>query len=139
MTTVSYRAVDAAGNEESAKEHVVRLDRTAPDLSGLPSDCRISPPSHAMVQVAVVGAADGLSGVSTLEVAAESSEPQNPNDPDVVVTPDGNGGYTVALRAERRGNGHGRTYTITAAATDNAGNTQTATATCLVPHDQGTN
>jgi hypothetical protein len=45
----------------------------------------------------------------------------------------------VYLRAERRGNEPHRVYTITATATDRAGNARTATATCVVPHDQGKN
>jgi len=43
----------------------------------------------------------------------------------------------VSLRAERAGNGNGRTYTISATATDAAGNTASATGTCVVPHDRG--
>jgi hypothetical protein len=43
----------------------------------------------------------------------------------------------VELRSERLGNGQGRVYTLTATATDLAGNVATATATCKVAHDQG--
>ena len=53
------------------------------------------------------------------------------------MAPDGAGGFVVYLRAERRGNGPDRVYTITATATDRADNARTATATCVVPHDQG--
>ena len=35
------------------------------------------------------------------------------------------------------GNGPGRVYTLSATATDLAGNATTAVATCTVPHDQG--
>jgi len=41
------------------------------------------------------------------------------------------------LRADRKGGGSGRTYTITYEATDTAGNKATATTTVVVPHDQG--
>jgi hypothetical protein len=141
VTTVAYSATDAAGNAGAPQEATVRLDFTAPEATGLPADCVIWPPNHKMVQVAVVGATDALSGVPDggLAVSASSSDPQHPNRPDVAVTPDGNGGFAVALRAERRGNSDGRTYTITATATDRAGNTSTASATCVVPHDQGAN
>ena len=111
ITAVTHSATDAAGNAEAPQEAVVSLDFTDPEATGLPGDCVIWPPNHEMVQVAVVGAADALSGVPDggLSVSAASSDPQNPNEPDVAVTPDGNGGFAVALRAERRGNGHGRT------------------------------
>ena len=142
ITTVSYFATDAAGNDEGEKELNVRLDGTRPDIAGLPvSGCSLWPPNHKMRQVAVVTASDALSGVAEggLQVTATSSEPSNPNDPDVLVTPDGAGGFVVYLRAERLGNGSGRVYTITATATDRADNVRTATATCIVPHDQGQN
>ena len=92
-----------------------------------------------MRPVAVVTASDALSGVApgALQVTATSSSPSSPDD--VLVTPDGAGGFVVYLRAERRGNGGDRVYTITATATDRAGNARTATATCVVPHDQGKN
>jgi hypothetical protein len=46
-------------------------------------------------------------------------------------------GGTVQVRAERVGSGGGRVYTITATASDLAGNIATQTATCKVPHDRG--
>jgi hypothetical protein len=137
VTTVTYFATDAAGNQEAAKTHTVRLDGSAPVIHGLPtSGCSLWPPDHKMRQVAVVSAADALSGVASLRVTATSNEPSDPNDPDVVVIPDGSGGFVVELRAERLGSGSGRLYTLTATATDLADNVRTLTATCAVPHDQ---
>jgi hypothetical protein len=137
LTTVTYSATDAAGNDEAANEATVRLDFTAPDINGLPADCSLWPPNHEMRQVAVMTASDALSGVApgALQVTAASSSPSTPDD--VLVAPDGAGGFVVYLRAERRGNGPDRAYTITATATDRAGNARTVTATCVVPHDQG--
>ena len=137
VTTVTYFATDAAGNEEAAKTHTVRLDGSAPVIKGLPtSGCSLWPPNHELRQVAVVSAADALSGVASLKVTATSNEPSDPSDPDVVVTPDGSGGFMVELRAERLGAGSGRLYTLTATATDLADNVRTVTATCDVPHDR---
>jgi hypothetical protein len=137
VTTVTYFATDAAGNEEAAKTHTVRLDGSAPVINGLPtSGCSLWPPNHEMGQVAAVSAADALSGVASLQVTATSNEPSDPSDPDVVVTPDGSGGFMVGLRAERQGSGSGRLYTLTATATDLADNVQTVTATCAVAHDR---
>jgi hypothetical protein len=77
-----------------------------------------------------------VSGIASLQVTATSSEPSDPHEPDVVVTPDGSGGFVVELRAERLGTGPGRLYTVTATATDLAGNVSTMTGTCVVAHDQ---
>lgn len=141
ITTVTYSATDAAGNREDDHHHTVRIDRTRPEINGLPAsgECVLWPPNHEMRQVAVVTASDALSGVAAgaLQVTATSSSPSSPDD--VLVTPDGAGGFAVYLRAERKGNGGDRLYTITATATDRADNTRTATVTCVVPHDQGKN
>ena len=140
ITTLTYFATDAAGNDEVAKTLTVRLDGSAPVVDGLPGGgCTLWPPNHKMRRVAVVSAADALSGVApgSLQVTATSDEPSDPNDPDVLVTPDGSGGFVVELRAERGGSGPGRLYTMTATAKDLAGNVRTVTATCTVPHDQG--
>jgi hypothetical protein len=139
ITTVTYFATDAAGNEEAANTLRVRLDRTAPVISGLPaSGCTLWPPDDQMHQVGVVSAVDALSGVApgSLQVAVTSSEPSDPGNPDALVTSDGSGGFVVALRAERLGSGPGRLYTITTTARDRADNVQTATTTCFVPHDR---
>jgi hypothetical protein len=140
ITTLTYFATDAAGNDEAAKELSVRLDGTKPEVNGMPAaGCSLWPPNHEMRQAAVVTASDALSGVApgALQVTATSSDPSSPDD--VLVTPDGAGGFVVYLRAERRGNGPDRIYTISATATDRADNTRTVTVTCVVPHDQGKN
>jgi hypothetical protein len=137
VTSVSYFATDAAGNDESTKTLTVRLDSAPPAVNGLPSsDCSLWPPNHELKQVAVVSTEDLLSGIASLHVTATSSEPPDLNDPDVVVTSNGSGGFTVELRAERLDDGPGRTYTVTATAIDLADNVRTMTATCGVPHDQ---
>lgn len=141
ITTVTYSATDAAGNREDDRELPVRLDRTAPAIAGLPAagECILWPPNHELRLAAVVSASDAQSGVGDggLQVSAASSAPSSPDD--TLVEPDGAGGFNVYLRAERRGNGDGRTYTIEATATDRAGNSATASTTCVVPHDQGSN
>jgi hypothetical protein len=138
VTSVRYFATDAAGNDETANTRLVRIDAAAPSITGLPgADCTIWPVNHELRDIALVGAEDLVSGVGSLQVTATSNEPSDPSNPDVVVTPDGAGAFVVRLRAERMGNRAGRIYTITAAATDLAGNVRTMTTKCLVPHDQG--
>ena len=45
--------------------------------------------------------------------------------------------HKVSLRASRLGSGTGRIYTVTATATDVAGNSTTSSASCVVPLSQG--
>jgi len=138
-TTLTYFAVDRAGNQEAPKTVTVRIDRTRPVIAGLPAaGCTLWPPDHRLVTVASVTASDPGSGLApgSLVVTGVSSEPENglgdgDTAPDVVIA-----GGTVQLRAERAGTGTGRVYTLTATATDVAGNLATATATCRVPHDR---
>ena len=92
-----------------------------------------------MVQVATVTASDVQSGLAagSFSVTGTSNEPSDPNEVDIVIAPNGSGGFTVQLRAERLGTGTGRIYTLTAKATDNSGNVTSTTSTCIVPHDKG--
>lgn len=140
VTTITFFATDVAGNVEAAQTLTVRIDKTRPVISGMPPSCSLWPPNHQLVTVATVTAADSLSGIAanSLQVQGTSSEGANdPHSPDVVVTPDGSGGFVVQLRAERTGNGGDRVYSLTASVADRAGNTATATASCIVPHDKG--
>jgi len=141
MTTLTYFGTDNAGNAEQSKALTVQIDKTPPVVSGMPaSGCALWPPNGRMVQVATVTAADALSGVApgSFQVTGSSSEPSDPSKPDVVLTPNGSGGYVIQLRARRLGSGTGRIYTLNATATDLAGNTITSTATCSVPRDAST-
>jgi hypothetical protein len=138
-TTLTYFAIDQAGNIESNKTLNVKLDKTPPTISGLPqSPCTIWPPNKKFVQVADVTVFDGLSGLAagSFKVGASSSEPQAPNAPDILINSVATG-FSVQLRADRLGTGPGRTYVLTATATDLADNMTTLKAICVVPHDQG--
>ena len=146
-TTLTCTATNFAGLSNSVQV-TIKIDRTPPVISGMPAaSCSLWPPDHKLVQVAFVTASDTLSGLdkNLFKVTGTSNEAPNPGEQDVVITPLGftgpttNGapGYIVQLRADRSGNGNGRIYTITATATDLAGNSSAATATCVVPHDQG--
>jgi 6-phosphogluconolactonase (cycloisomerase 2 family) len=108
-----------------------------PVISGMPAgSCTLWPPNGQFIQVATVTAMSSLSQIQSFTVTGVSSEPSDSNDPDVVITGDGVGPRTILLRAARLGNGTGRIYTLTATATDIAGNTTSSTEMCTVPHDQ---
>jgi hypothetical protein len=110
-------------------------------ISGMPSPgCSLWPPNHKLVQVATVTAGDAVGGVlpGSFAVTGVSNEPSNdPSDREIVITPNGSGGYVVQLEADRLGTGKGRIYTLTATAKNSVGATTTTVATCVVPHDQG--
>lgn len=134
--TLTCSATNGAGLSASVPV-TIKIDRTPPVISGMPAGCTLWPPNYKMVQVATVTAGDALSGMATFNVSGVSNEPPAPGEVDVVIAGTGLQPRSVQLRAERSGSGNGRTYTLTAVASDLAGNTGTATATCTVPHDQG--
>jgi len=139
-TTLTYLGVDNAGNSEAPKKLTRLIDKTPPVISGMPTaGCSLWPPNHKLVQVAVVTAADGLSGLApgSFQVMGTSNEPNSDSkNPQIVITPNGSGGFVIQLEADRLGTGSGRVYTLTAVADDLAGNTATMTAICTVPHEQ---
>jgi hypothetical protein len=127
--SIRYFAVDLLGNREPEKTLQVRVDRTAPAVSGLPSEpCLIWPPNERMVTIALIEATDALSGTAGLTVQATADEP---SDGDIVID-----GATVQVRAVRDDTGDGRIYTVVATATDIAGNVTSREGTCTVPHDR---
>ena len=100
------------------------------------------PPNHKMVKVATVSASDNQDGSVTPVVTVSSDEPEDGTGdgdtaPDTEVVDNGDGTFDVFVRAERAGGGDGRTYTITATATDSCDNVTTETAEVFVPHDKG--
>ena len=139
LTTINYRASDVAGNTEPSQSLTIQIDKTSPVISGMPAaGCQLWPPNHKLVKVGDVTAADALSGVDagSLTVNGQSNEPFDVDGPAIVVKPDGGDGLVVELQADRLGNGDSRIYTLTAAASDLAGNAATVKAACRVPHDQ---
>jgi len=137
-TTVIYSAIDNAGNRESTRTLRIKLDKTPPVIAGLPSlGCSLWPPRHKLVQVATVAASDALSGLASFNVTGTSNESPQPGESDIVITGSALQPRVVELRSERLGVGPGRMYILTATASDLAGNTNTATGVCIVPHDQG--
>jgi hypothetical protein len=137
QTTVTYFARDNAGNAEQPKTLTVKLDLTPPVVRCSATPDLLWPPNHTLVDVTVaVVVQDAVSGDAGLELTAvASSEPQGA-DADIlgfaVGTPDTDG----RLRAERRGDGPGRTYSLTYRGFDQAGNADLCAARVRVPHDR---
>ncbi|MBI2129181.1 hypothetical protein HYU07_02985 [Candidatus Woesearchaeota archaeon] len=128
---LKYYSVDNAGNKEEAKETIIKIDKTPPELSLALNPNQIWPPDHKEVSVKVNGyAVDSLSGVkiNSFKLIDEYNEVKNTV----------NGFNTsIKLIAWRDGNDNdGRNYTITVESADNAGNNAITSAAVLVPHDQ---
>lgn len=128
--TVTYYAVDHAGNVESARTVTAKIDKTPPEVSLSPSLNIIWPPNHKLVDVVINGSAsDALSGVVSVDISViDEYGIYNMKAPGF--------GSVIQLEAWRNGNDmDGRQYKITAVVTDNAGNQATSTTQALVPHD----
>lgn len=143
ITSLTYFAIDNAGNQEAPKTLTLRIDKTSPTLACSVSPNTLWPPNHRMVAVtASVTVTDLTSGsAGFILTSVTSSEPDEglgdgnfPNDIQgfIVGTSDTSG----LLRAERSGIGNGRVYTLTYGGTDLAENSATCNVTVTVPHDQ---
>jgi outer membrane protein assembly factor BamB len=98
------------------------------------------PANHKLVLVTVNYTATDNSGPPVCSLSATSNEPDNgqgdgdtANDIGIIAGDP----HHLWLRAERAGNGAGRTYTVTITATDAAGNSSQATVAVSVPKSQG--
>jgi hypothetical protein len=111
----------------------IKIDKTPPVILGVPAlQCSVTLPNPKLQQAATVTATDALSGLvpGAFTVSLTNNQPSsNINPPQVVIIPNGPGGFTV-LQANRLASGTGRMFSLTATATDSAGNVANATATC---------
>jgi len=144
MTTVLWTAVDASGNAGSDPQLVTVVDTTPPSISVELGPTVLWPPNHKLVDVtAVVTASDACDAAPAVRLASiTSDEPDNGRGDgnttgDVAGAEFGADDREFQLRAERRGGGAGRTYTVTYEAVDASGNVAAAAATVFVPHDRG--
>lgn len=111
---------------------------SAPVLStATPSVDTLWPPNHKLIDVAICyDVADNCAG-TTCSLSVTSSEPvtgtgDGDTAPDWVVVD----AHHVQLRAERAGDGPGRTYSIGVTCTDSGGAVSTTATTVRVPHDR---
>lgn len=138
-TTVNVMALNGGGFDTCS--FTVTVNDTQPprisDLSASPN--KLWPPNHKLRNVNVTyTATDNCPGPVTCSLSVASNEPiigpglgAGNTTPDWIVIDD----HHVKLRAERRGNGSGRVYTITVNCTDQYNNTGHSTTTVTVPHD----
>lgn len=135
--TVSSQATDFEPGNNSATV-AVRASNPPPVISGAAaSPSALWPPNHKMVGVKVNYKVTDNCGPAVTRLSVSSNEPVNGTGdgdtaPDWEVVND----RLVRLRAERAGNGAGRTYTITITATDSAGQSSSRQVTVTVPKSQ---
>jgi len=141
-TTVTFTAIDDAGNVATATMGVTVEDTTPPEISVAVAPDTLWPPNHKMVNIdASVTASDICDADPVIVLASITSD--EPDDADGIgdgeTTGDiqaanlGTEDYKFRLRAERAGEQDGRIYTITYQATDFSGNSVTGSATVSVP------
>lgn len=113
-------------------------DSIPPTVSNVrASRIRLWAPNHRMIPIIVMlDATDACTAVTSAITSVTSSEPANGRGDgstaeDWRIT----GPLTVLLRAERSGNGRGRTYTIHVRSADTRGNATLSSTTVVVPHD----
>lgn len=144
-TIATLSAEDALSDDTGSDDVTVTVVDSTPPVARAKADPAILwPPNHRMVEVEVhIRLRDRCSERGDLQVelvSVESNEPDNGtgdgNTTDDIQEADlGTDDRHVLLRAERKGNGHGRIYTLVYKITDGDGNRTRAVARVRVPHD----
>jgi hypothetical protein len=136
ITTLNFFASDNAGNRESGKSLVVRIDKTPPNLMCSASPAILWPPNHQLVPVTVsVTVNDTISGPGNFvltSVTNNQSQPNNDGSNDIQGFTVGTASTRGLLRAERGQTA--RVYTLIYSGTDLAGNQGSCTVNITVPH-----
>ena len=139
VTTILYRSTDRAGNAETAQSLVVKIDKTAPTLTLSADPSVVWPPNGQTVNITLSGTgADAVSGLAGVTYAVADEYGAALSVPARGLS-GASASWTDALGVEARregGDADGRLYRVTATLTDAAGNTATATAGIVVPHDR---
>jgi hypothetical protein len=138
--TIQFYSVDQSNNREATESATFKVDTTVPVVTASAHPTSLWPPNHKFVPVTVRGhvsdASGGVPGVVSYHVVDEYGNVQ----PSGTARVDAHGNYSfvVSLQSSRFGQDkNGRHYRIIVTATDEAGNTGSASTTVIVPHDQG--
>ena len=117
----------------SDSTQITVVDTTAPQIASITANPSVVwPPNGRMVPVSIaVSATDTCSA----QVACQGVSVTT-NDGASAADWQATGPLSLNVRATRGGSGGGRTYTVTVACSDAAGNTSTATVDVVVPHDR---
>lgn len=144
--TVTLTVTDDDGATASDDVEIVIEDTTAPELAFTLDTETLWAPNHKMVTVAsgitVADACDSGLALDASSFSVTSNEDidgtgDGHTEPDWQVVDNGDGTWSLQVRAERDGGGEGRIYSISVTATDASGNTSTSTGEVAVPQSQG--
>jgi hypothetical protein len=140
MATYVLRVIDAFGQSDEDATAATVVDTTAPTLSLSVSPAVLWPPNHKLVPVTVVptasdtcNASPSLRLVSITSNEGDLANGSGHTSPDIQDAQFGRDDRQFLLRAERRGGGLGRIYTITYEADDANGNVAQRQTTVSVP------
>lgn len=140
--TFTLTVADPQGAAGTDDVTITVVDTTPPELAFMVEDTELWPPNHKMRLVASgISISDIADSSPTLDIAVTSNEHVNGRgdgntDSDWNIIDNGDGTFDVEVRAERSGNGNGRTYTITIGGADASGNTVEETIEVTVPHSK---
>jgi hypothetical protein len=135
--TLALTVNDGVNAAVSSSISVTIINSTPPKLAPLPNKTILWPPNHQMVNIIIqANAYNEGGGPVTLSATISSNEPLDP-DGDWTQPVISGDTITLQLRAERRGNGNGRQYTISITATNISNNSSPADVKIVVPHDLG--
>ena len=140
ITNVQYRSTDRAGNVETIKNLTVQIDKTAPTARLTANPSTIWAPNGKPVTVQIRGTgSDTISGLASVSYTVTDEYGTPLNIPTRTLSGNSaNWTDSIVLEASRRGDdSDGRLYRVIATITDTAGNTSTASADIVVPHDRG--
>lgn len=138
--TASIRsaAPDSDDDEDDNETVFVTVSHPPPAITGVGvNPAAIWPPNHKMIESVVDYQATGICGPVTTSLSVTSNEPVDGTG-DGDTSPDWQivDAHHVRLRAERSGNGNGRTYTIGITATDVLNQSTSRTVAVRVPKNQ---
>lgn len=136
---VQVRTQRASADAVALYEKFMRAtDTTAPELHVEASPRTLWPPNPKLVQVLTTGSvSDNEDPSPVVKLVSITCDDGCDVAQDVSGAELGTDDREFELRAERKGSGAGRTYTIVYSATDASGNEARAVTTVVVPHDQG--
>jgi hypothetical protein len=139
--TYALRVIDAFGQSDEDVTSVIVQDTTAPDLSLSVSPSVLWPPNHKLVPVTVTptvyDTCDPNPQLRLVSITSNEGDLANGSghtSPDIQDAQFGTDDRQFLLRAERRGGGGGRVYTITYEAEDADGNITQRQTTVQVTH-----
>jgi hypothetical protein len=142
-TIVNCIATDVSGISTECSFTVTVNDNEYPTITLSVSPTELWPPNHSLVTItADVVTSDNCEGYTYVLESITSSEADNglgdgDTENDIQNAEFGTSDLSFDVRAERAGNGVGRTYTITYKVIDASGNETFATAYVFVPKSKG--